>query len=164
MKIVKTKACSRCQAVYEATLYHFYARNGVGDGLMAECKICHTARQREYQQTTRGKKASAKGVKQYRKTTRGKAGRKVIERKVALKKLYGITPERYSKMLQEQGGKCAICGGLPIQKRLAVDHDHETGKVRGLLCACCNMSLGQFEVYDVQFIMYLHKYRTKEKQ
>ena len=65
-----------------------------------------------------------------------------------MKRLYKITPADYNKMLNEQGGKCAICGAIPPfgkYKRLVVDHDHETGKVRGLLCPRCNAGLGFLE-------------------
>ena len=64
-----------------------------------------------------------------------------------LVKTYGITQDQYEAMYKQQGGVCAICGGLPdIVKhgitRLAVDHDHATGKVRGLLCNNCNSGMG----------------------
>lgn len=67
-----------------------------------------------------------------------------------LKKKYGLEPGGYEARLAEQGGVCAICSqpemlmdettGLTL--RLAVDHDHETGEVRGLLCNNCNRALG----------------------
>jgi len=65
----------------------------------------------------------------------------------------GITHDIYSSMMKEQGGVCAICGGKETQftpktkrrKRLAVDHDHLSGKVRGLLCDKCNRGLGMFK-------------------
>jgi hypothetical protein len=53
---------------------------------------------------------------------------------------HGITKEDYAIRLKDQQGKCAICGCLP--KKLCVDHDHETGKIRGLLCNNCNLMLG----------------------
>ena len=52
-----------------------------------------------------------------------------------IEKTYGLTPEQYDELLKRQGGKCAICRARPKSKRLAVDHDHATGEVRGLLCA-----------------------------
>lgn len=53
-----------------------------------------------------------------------------------LQKTYGISTEEYDRILEAQDGKCAICGRKPTgKKRLAVDHDHKTGAVRGLLCA-----------------------------
>lgn len=56
---------------------------------------------------------------------------------------YGITPVEYDKILEDQSGVCAICGEqCSCRGRLAVDHDHRTGVVRGLLCNNCNRSLG----------------------
>ena len=61
-----------------------------------------------------------------------------------LRHAYGITLDDYDRMLEEQGGECAICGKHPTKKRLCVDHDHQTNKVRGLLCEKCNWGIGQF--------------------
>jgi hypothetical protein len=60
-----------------------------------------------------------------------------------LKDKYGLTVEQYDAMLEAQGGVCATCGKpCDRRKRLAVDHAHETRKVRGLLCERCNLALG----------------------
>lgn len=56
----------------------------------------------------------------------------------AIQKTFGLTPAQYDQLLRLQDGKCAICRNRPKKKRLAVDHDHGTGAVRGLLCANCN--------------------------
>ena len=61
---------------------------------------------------------------------------------------YGITTEQYDAMLAAQGGHCAICPairGSAHRERLYVDHDHKTGRVRGLLCSIHNVILGQAE-------------------
>lgn len=60
-------------------------------------------------------------------------------------KTYGLAPGEYAAMLAAQDGRCAICTRIPRNRRLAVDHDHFTGKVRGLLCYLCNKYLGQWE-------------------
>ena len=62
-----------------------------------------------------------------------------------LKKKYGITSEEYDRMLTEQNYSCYICHKHEdkLDRSLAVDHCHETGKVRGLLCGNCNRFLGQ---------------------
>lgn len=64
-----------------------------------------------------------------------------------LKYKYGIDRWAYAKILTDQNGACAICK-IPFDLMLRnpdVDHDHATGKVRGLLCNACNLGLGQFE-------------------
>lgn len=59
---------------------------------------------------------------------------------------FGITVEDYEAMLAAQGGVCAICAKeCRSGRRLAVDHDHVTGVVRGLLCLHCNLALGKFD-------------------
>lgn len=71
-------------------------------------------------------------------------------RNYKLKATYGITVHDYEVMLTAQGNKCAICGSRSSNNRrsskgyLCVDHDHNTGKVRGLLCHLCNAALGGF--------------------
>ncbi len=60
------------------------------------------------------------------------------------KKTFGITLAQYDEMMLAQGGGCAICHEQPTKKRLAVDHDHATGEVRGLLCFSCNIAIGHF--------------------
>ena len=64
-----------------------------------------------------------------------------------LKKEYGLTLEEYYAMRDKQNGCCALCGKneAEIDRRLDVDHDHVTGKVRGLLCGRCNKALGLFD-------------------
>mgnify|MGYP001590153265 FL=1 len=61
----------------------------------------------------------------------------------SLKRDYGITLDQYNSMLTSQSGVCAACKGPPGGKgTYHVDHDHRTGKIRGLLCHNCNASLG----------------------
>ncbi len=67
-----------------------------------------------------------------------------------LEKFYGITLEQYNEMVEAQGGRCAICNKKPagtshVSRRLCVDHDHDTGFVRGLLCHQCNVTIGMIE-------------------
>lgn len=60
---------------------------------------------------------------------------------------YGITLAEYEAMLESQNGVCARCRKPPGALRLAVDHDHETGRVRKLLCGPCNTWLGRLEAH-----------------
>lgn len=72
------------------------------------------------------------------------------QRKQILMRRFGITPETYDRMLNDQGGGCAVCGttkGLRVgdrELRFSVDHDHNTGAVRGILCHSCNQGIGRF--------------------
>jgi len=65
-----------------------------------------------------------------------------------LKRGYGLTVAQYNEILREQNGVCALCGEFKLRKGtefLFVDHNHTTGKVRGLLCYLCNSSIGHFK-------------------
>ena len=75
-----------------------------------------------------------------------------------LKRRYGMEVEEYVSMCNEQQGACAIC--REFTPRLCVDHNHETGKVRGLLCHRCNVALGHFND-DVQRIADAISYLSK---
>ncbi|MAO21337.1 MAG: hypothetical protein CMJ25_11365 [Phycisphaerae bacterium] len=57
---------------------------------------------------------------------------------------YGVTPVQFNKMLEQQGGACAICG-TSIDQKAHVDHCHTSGKVRGLLCNNCNTAIGKLK-------------------
>ena len=71
---------------------------------------------------------------------------------------YGITLDEYERMLKVQNGVCGICGRAPKRYRLAVDHDHETGKVRGLLCHTCNRNvIPAVEKYGDKISLWLNK-------
>lgn len=73
-----------------------------------------------------------------------------------LQRKFGISKEEYDRMFVNQNGRCAICRRPPKKFRLSVDHDHKTGKVRGLLCAPCNKVLGYVE--NVQWMEETKKY------
>ena len=64
-----------------------------------------------------------------------------------MKRKYGLTPESYADLLASQGNRCAICGkvfDLSVLRSVAIDHDHDTGAVRGALCPLCNVGIGAF--------------------
>jgi hypothetical protein len=87
----------------------------------------------------------------YKKTPHQQTSIKVYTDKHSLrdrlKHRYNITIDQYNALNEQQHGLCAICGQPPRgkMKRLSVDHDHITGKVRGLLCITCNRVLGYIE-------------------
>lgn len=92
---------------------------------------------------TRGRRRSTCGpcCSEY---NRGRYGATYFrERKLANE--YGLTPEGYQRIYEEQAGRCAICGDQSQSGSfvgLQVDHDHETGEIRGLLCGKCNKGIG----------------------
>jgi len=68
----------------------------------------------------------------------------------------GMSEGAYADMLADQKGSCAICReACGTGRRLAVDHDHSSGRIRGLLCFRCNTSLARYELYAPQFAQYL---------
>jgi hypothetical protein len=81
---------------------------------------------------------------------------------------FGICNAKYDEMLTAQHGKCAICESVLNSSRytkLAVDHDHKTGKVRGLLCMNCNTGLGLFKDSPIRIqnaIAYLERSGSKD--
>jgi len=73
---------------------------------------------------------------------------KELKRKYMYKRLYGVTIAQYEEMYTKQNGLCAICGNSETMKfksklkKLCVDHNHTTGKIRALLCDSCNKCVG----------------------
>lgn len=119
------KTCIKCGLPKDDLEFH--TRGGKQNHLTkSACKDCHRKFAKEYY---------------YRTNTPDK------QRKSNLKKDFGITIEDYESMLKKQNGCCRICGThySEFSKRLAVDHDHTTGKIRGLLCLYCNTGLGKFK-------------------
>lgn len=70
---------------------------------------------------------------------------------------YDMTEDDYLEMLEKQNGKCAICGKEIVDRHLFVDHSHDTGEVRGLLCHHCNIGIG-FLRDDVEILRNAIKY------
>lgn len=84
------------------------------------------------------------------------------QRKYSYRRKYNITIEEYDSIFKEQDGVCAICGEPQLNQRLAIDHDHTTGRIRALLCIRCNTWLGQLEKNQElfkKFNEYLIKHR-----
>jgi hypothetical protein len=87
-----------------------------------------------------------------------------------IKSKYHITEEDYQKMFEAQNGVCKICGNPPYEhaknkmsKVLHIDHDHVTGKIRGLLCSRCNGALGWYEKCSEEIKSYLNENNGKEE-
>lgn len=139
------KTCTQCGATKDAG--EFNKRRG-------KCKTCQSAYRRAYGLDRRHELNAAAAT--YRAEHRDELAAKSRERNASmspgrrreanraygLKALYGLTVEEYDAMLTAQGGGCALCGRKATSRALCVDHDHETGVVRGILCLRCNTALG----------------------
>lgn len=88
--------------------------------------------------------AAAAKVKAWREANPEKS--RASKRRSSIKRKYGLTPEDIFRMMAKQSGKCAICDRMldpSTCNGMHIDHCHATGRVRGLLCGCCNTSIGK---------------------
>jgi len=97
--------------------------------------------QREYRKTEKGKNTIRKNLKLWQENNPEKV--KKYKRTSRFRQIYDLSYEDFLKMWENQNGRCAICGKFFNEPSDAcVDHNHKTGKVRGLLCPNCNSALG----------------------
>lgn len=123
------KVCKTCKTL--KPIEKFYRAKDNKDGLQGSCKACRNQKIEE-----------SRKIYQHREP----GGYRRVRQDISLRRRYGITVDEYEAMLKQQRGVCAIClQECTSGKSLAVDHCHKTGKVRGLLCAACNVSLGKFK-------------------
>lgn len=123
----KPKRCPRCEDFKSRA--EFPVKRRSPDGLATYCKVCSAIYNREHR------------AKDERLARRKRQASRLL-------KTYGISFEQYEKMIWDQDGLCAICAEPHSSgqgERLHVDHDHETGAVRALLCHSCNIGLGCFK-------------------
>lgn len=118
------KTCTGCGTTKPVDQFH--TQSALVDGLNPKCKPCRkvVARRRYDADTERLRESQ-------------------IWRTVKYK--YGITRDQYEAKLADQGGGCAICKKPDLARghtKLCIDHNHETGEVRGLLCVTCNLAIG----------------------
>ena len=100
----------------------FFVARSQSTGLSSYCKLCY----RKYNNSTTRKNA-------------------------ALKRKYSWTLGAFNEMAAQQDWKCVICLKEPDKRGLVVDHNHETGTIRGLLCSRCNLIIGQAQENPVYF-------------
>ena len=128
-----TKVCSKCKI--EKPLAEFYASRTRANGKQHRCKEC-------------SKYFTQQATKEWR--ANNPQSNKASNLRAKAKSKYGLPLEDIWQMLFRQNGKCLICKRIidfdsPDKcDKPHVDHNHETGKVRGLLCLTCNTGLGMF--------------------
>jgi hypothetical protein len=130
------KKCRDCDEVKPLSEFYIRSEGQPGAGEAHHyCKVCANARSRAAYRADTGRHLAL--TKAWRKANPERV--RVIRHRQRCAK-YGITPEEYDALVKSQGGACAICGR---KRKLVVDHDHESGKVRGLLCDPCNLMIGR---------------------
>lgn len=139
------KTCVKCEK--PKRVGQFYKNKARPDGRDEYCKVCRGEVNKDYQKrnkeakNTRGREHYARHKDRLREEARERYHKNFWGH---LKRAYGITKAQYERMVKKQKGRCAVCGDRP-KRRLHVDHDHETGEIRGLLCSGCNGGLGLFK-------------------
>lgn len=132
-----TKQCAECKEVKPLT--EFFKDKGFKDGHYSRCKVCKTKKTLAWRENK--KQSYNNYMKQYRKDHPDTVAAKARDRRKSLRLRYNLTQEAYDALLQAQNGTCALCPLTPNDVTLHVDHDHKTGKVRGLLCPGHNRSI-----------------------
>lgn len=152
-EVAMTLPCTKCNS--EKPIVAFRKRSGRSErgrrlGRWSHCKQCES----DYANSPRGRAMQReRGLKcrrRFRERDYHEYRRR--EREQNLRRKYGFGHDEYERLSDKQNGLCAICHTEPTRgrgKRLHIDHDHETGAIRGLLCGMCNVSLGGFDD-DVQ--------------
>lgn len=168
------KKCKKC--LIDKKLDSFKKKKGGKLGVDSRCKECESThrKSKEYRGRENKRKAFRKenelgynekiknGLKKYKSDNKEKVA--LVQKNWFLKKLYGIDISEFDKMYNEQNGCCAICEKHQslLSKGLSVDHDHETGKIRKLLCGNCNTAIGLLDENILMFnkcIDYLIKHK-----
>lgn len=130
------KTCSKCKLAL--SFDNFHKDTTRKDNLYIQCKQCRKSRGKAYYSAN--KELCLAKVKQWRANNIGKC------KEYKLLARYGLKIEDYNKMLESQNYACKICKTTDLTyQALAVDHDHTTGQIRGLLCTICNLMLGHIE-------------------
>jgi Recombination endonuclease VII len=128
-----TKRCTLCGV--EKPLGAYGKQKGGRYGLHPRCKECR-------QKAERARYAAKR--EQILEQQRTSAARAAYRKGIWRRRAYGITHDEFRAMVETQGGRCALGHELRASDELVVDHDHDSGAIRGLLCRLCNVGLGAF--------------------
>ncbi len=118
--------CNTCEETKPTA--DFSPRNDCTRGFHYFCKACANISAKKWNAENKGRAA-------------------ISQRWSNIKKLYGLSRTEYETLYEKQGGGCAIC--TTEHEVLSVDHNHDTGEVRGLLCSQCNTGIGMFKENDL---------------
>ncbi len=134
---VQAQKCSVCRTVQVLDAFSLDTYKKLGRH--TTCRTCNRTRSRAWMEKNRDRARIAKAAY-------NRSHPDVKRRSCWREKGINITTQEYYEMVQTQGGRCLICTRHEdvLTRRLAVDHDHQTGRIRGLLCGSCNSALGFF--------------------
>lgn len=137
-----TKVCPQCNRDLPRNreIFDTCISRATGAILYRSCRECTRKYQRAHYH--KNPKKQLESSKRWRANNLERA--KATDHKKHLRRKFGITPEQYNTLLEQQNHNCAICGGGDKGgRRLSVDHCHGCGEIRGLLCGNCNSAIGQ---------------------
>jgi len=147
---MKTKQCTKCLIVRDLSEFSFSDKKR--GYINSKCKKCVAEYFQKYKSKNKKRLQSIWRIASKKYCTTEKRRNKTLRR-------YGLTEETYNDMYDEQNGSCKICKSV---NRLVVDHNHETGFIRGLLCHRCNVGLGHFKD-DILIMKLAIEYLQKEE-
>lgn len=154
------KKCSKCGQ--KKNLSEFGKDKRTSDGYFCWCKLCAKHYRTKWARQDR-KKYPEKYLTRSREYSTKNAKRvKAKGRKSKLKINYDLSVEDWEKMYIDQKGVCAICDGFILSEQMQVDHNHQTRRVRKLLCRRCNTLLGWVEKYP-RLVKLCFEYLRKEE-
>ena len=142
------KKCSSCNE--NKLLIDFSKSSKSGDGFCPYCKVCAKIKVAEWIKNN-PKRRAVNQRNHYLK----------YKKEIGMKKktrLYGLSEKDYIGLISKQKNKCAICNKSFSKTRPVVDHCHKTGKIRGILCICCNSRLERLHSNDIRWIMKAQEY------
>jgi hypothetical protein len=145
------KWCNTCLEL--KPLADFYGSAGMRDGHRGDCKDCNREaskrrraanRQAAIERTQQWRRENPERYRAYRTEYNARPERKRRMRDAYYRRTFGISADEVDRLIAAQGGVCAICGTTPEREASwHVDHCHQSGRVRGVLCLNCNQGLGK---------------------
>ncbi len=134
---METQVCNKCNEEKKLIDFDYVSKRKTYAGF---CKVCRRLRDKAYY--------ASKPELGRARTNKWKSNNPEHKAKIDRRhnwKTQGINPDIAEEYYQAHHGKCDICGIIPTNKSLDVDHCHTSGKIRGMLCRSCNTGLGQFK-------------------
>lgn len=144
MPLSQMKICASCHETKPSDA--FPIDRARPDGRYPYCRICHSTKEKERWRSTPEKRAKkAESTRRWLEANRER--QRYLARRSHLRRKYGLTPEEFEALLNEQDNRCALCQGEDPRSQTGwhLDHDHETGRIRGILCQPCNHLIGLIE-------------------